>query len=128
MSAARPSGRKTGGGLALWRGPLAVGAALMLLLAATLGLAYLPMGAANGPVSYAIALLKALLVALVFMKLVRSPALFALAALAGCFWLAALFTMTLTDYPFRLAGERLPGFPQEAPADPAPVAASGLPR
>lgn len=86
----------------LWRTALLVGAALMGLLALTIALAFVPLGAMNGPLSYAIAAAKALLVALVFMKLGRSPVLLSLAALAGLFWLGTLFLMTFTDYPFRL--------------------------
>ncbi|SJZ93101.1 cytochrome C oxidase subunit IV family protein [Consotaella salsifontis] len=94
----------------LWRlsrGSLVIGVALMALLALTLVFAYVPMGAWNAPVSYAIAAAKALLVAAFFMKLKSSPALLTLAALAGLFWLATLFALSLTDYPFRQAGERI---------------------
>lgn len=118
---------KLTGGWALWRGSLLVGALLMLLLALTLSLAFVPLGAVNGPVSYAIALAKALLVVLVFMKLKSSPALLSLAVLAGVFWLATLFAMTLTDYPFRQTGEQGRAFPGEAPADPPPSTGAELP-
>lgn len=121
------SGRAEEGGLALWRGSLLIGVTLILLLGLTLVLAYVPMGAWNGPVSYGIALAKALLVVLIFMKLKNSPAILSLAALAGLFWLAALFTMTFTDYPFRQAGERPRTFPEAAPADAPPTVGSGLP-
>lgn len=94
-------------GWSLWRGSLLVWAALMALLVATLVLAYVPLGGRNGAVGIAIAVLKALLVALVFMKLSKGPAISRLAALAGLLWLSTLFALTFTDYPFRPDGEKI---------------------
>ncbi|WP_244497628.1 cytochrome C oxidase subunit IV family protein [Aureimonas sp. AU40] len=109
MSAAREGG--------LWRQGLLMGAALMALLALTIALAFVPLGRLNGVASYGIALAKAGLVALVFMKLGRSPALVRLAAFAGVFWLAALCLLTFTDYPFRQPIEQQQTRPGGQPAD-----------
>ena len=72
--------------------------ALLLLLAATAGSALLPLGWLNTAISLGVALAKALLVAVVFMRLKRAPALVRLAAVAGTVTLAILFGLALTDY------------------------------
>lgn len=76
-------------------------AALMLLLAATAGIALLRLGWLNTAISMGIALAKALLVAIVFMRLKRAPALVRLAAVTGAVTLALLFGLGLTDYATR---------------------------
>ena len=68
--------------------------ALLLLLAVSAGVATLPLGWLNNVISLAIALVKTLLVALVFMRLRRSPWLLRLAAMAGIFMLALLFSLS----------------------------------
>ncbi|PWC88383.1 hypothetical protein TSH100_07370 [Azospirillum sp. TSH100] len=74
-------------------------AALVALLAATLGLAYVPMpGPLNLVLALGISAAKALLVLTLFMKLFRAPALTRAAASAGLFWLAVLFALSATDY------------------------------
>ena len=74
-------------------------AALLALLAATLGLAYVPMpGPMNVIVALGLSVAKALLVLALFMKLFRAPALTRAAAAAGLFWLAVLFALSATDY------------------------------
>lgn len=108
MSAVREGG--------LWREGLVVGAALMALLALTIALAFVPLGWLNGVASYGIALAKAGLVAVIFMKLGRAPALLRLAAFAGLFWLAALWLLTFTDYPFRQPIEQRATTPGGQPA------------
>ncbi|WP_322405212.1 cytochrome C oxidase subunit IV family protein [Massilia luteola] len=75
--------------------------ALMALLATTAGCALLRLGWLNTAISLAIALTKALLVAIVFMRLRRAPALLRLAAVAGAVTLALLFGLSLTDYATR---------------------------
>jgi cytochrome c oxidase subunit 4 len=75
--------------------------ALMALLAMTAGCALLRLGWLNTAISLAIALAKALLVAIVFMRLKRSPALLRLAAVAGVVTLVLLFGLSLTDYTTR---------------------------
>ena len=87
---------------ALWRRNLPIWAALLALLGLTLGAAYVPLGPFNVAVGLAIAVVKAGIVALLFMNLRRSGALIRLAAAAGFFWLAVLFALTLSDFLTRL--------------------------
>lgn len=72
--------------------------ALLALVGITLGLAYVPLGTVNIVVALGIAVVKAALVVTVFMKLFRSPVLTRVAAAAGLFWLAILFSLSATDY------------------------------
>lgn len=104
--------------LSLWLGSLVVWLLLMLLLGLTLWLAYVPLGDWNHTVSIVIGAAKALLVVLIYMRLRKSPAICALAAVAGLVWLSALYSLTFTDFPFRQAGERIEvpvGFRQSPP-------------
>jgi cytochrome c oxidase subunit 4 len=73
-------------------------AALMLLLALTWSTGYVDLGQFNLIVALAIALAKALLVALFFMHIKGSSRLLHLAATAGLMWLLILLTLTLGDY------------------------------
>lgn len=75
--------------------------ALFVLLGATLGLAFVPLGAINILVALAIAAAKGLIVALVFMKLAGRASLRWVFAGAGFFWLLFLFGLSLTDYATR---------------------------
>lgn len=72
--------------------------ALLALVAATLTLAYVPMGPFNVVVALAISAAKAVLVVVVFMKLLRAAMLTRVAAVAGLFWLGILFALSGTDY------------------------------
>lgn len=72
--------------------------ALLALVAATLGLAYVPMGPFNVVVALVISAIKTALVVVVFMKLFRAAVLTRVAAAAGLFWLAFLFALSGTDY------------------------------
>ena len=81
----------------IWRPNLLAWAALMGLLALTLGSAYVPMGALNTVTSLGIASLKALIVAIVFMGLRRDDTLLRLTATAALFWLLTLFALTFSD-------------------------------
>lgn len=76
-------------------------AALFVLLGTTLGFAYVPLGRMNILVALAIAVTKALIVALVFMELARGPSLRWVFAGAGVFWLLFLFGLSMTDYASR---------------------------
>lgn len=71
---------------------------LLILLAATVGIAELHLGAWRFPIAAAIATLKTLLIMLVFMHVRESPPLTRLVAFAGFFWLGILFSLTLGDY------------------------------
>lgn len=75
--------------------------ALLVLLLATAGAAFLKLGWGNTAVSLAIALVKALLVAIVFMRLRRAPALLRIAAVTGAATLALLFVLSTADYATR---------------------------
>ena len=86
--------------------------ALLLLLAVSAGVATLPLGWLNNVISLAIALVKTLLVALVFMRLRRSPWLLRLAAMAGIFMVALLFALSATDYATDPVAGRLVGLTQ----------------
>ena len=87
-------------------------AALLVLLAATFGLAHVRLGSFNPAVSMAIALAKAVLVALFFMHLRRASALVVLFALVGLFMLGILFALSGADYATRT----ITPAPWEAPA------------
>ena len=76
-------------------------AALMLLLALTTGLAFVPLGSAQLGVSLAIALTKALIVLLLFMELKGSSGLVRVFAAAGFFWLLIMIGLTTADYTHR---------------------------
>jgi caa(3)-type oxidase, subunit IV len=75
--------------------------ALMVLLALTLGSSFVPLHGFNTTVNVAIALVKATLVAVVFMRLRTSSALVRLAALAGVMWLLILIGLSFTDLLIR---------------------------
>ena len=76
----------------------AVWLALLLLLALTIGSAYIPLGAGNSVLNLAIAALKASLVLLFFMHLRRSSTLVRLTAASALLWLAFMFALTFADY------------------------------
>lgn len=85
----------------LWqisRAPLLVLVALFTLLAATVALAYVPLGSANLAVSLGIAALKAALVGFIFMRLSESNSLNRLAAMAGPVWVFVMFLLLYGDY------------------------------
>ena len=75
--------------------------ALMVLLALTTALAFVPLGPANLFISLGIAAAKALLVLIVFMELKAGSSLIRAAAAAGFFWLAIMIALTTADYTHR---------------------------
>lgn len=77
---------------------LAVFAALLVLTALTVWVAYLDLGALNTPIALTIAVTKGLLVVLFFMHVRYGTRLTWVFAAAGFFWLAILFMFTLADY------------------------------
>ena len=72
--------------------------ALLGLLALTAGLAYVPMGSFNTVIALIIALIKATLVAAIFMELREHRPLVIVFAGAGFYWLAIMFWLTFGDY------------------------------
>jgi cytochrome c oxidase subunit 4 len=74
---------------------------LLALLAASAASAWLPLGWINGAISLSIALVKALLVLVVFMRLRRAHSLVRLTAAAGLGTLLLLFTLAGADYATR---------------------------
>jgi cytochrome c oxidase subunit IV len=90
--------------------------ALLALLALTAGASFLRLGWVNTAIGLAIALAKALLVALVFMRLRQAPALLRIAAVVGAVTMLVLFGLSATDYATRA---ELPA-PWQQPATVAP--------
>lgn len=84
-----------------YRRNLAVWAALLCLLAATAGSAFVPMGLWNSVANLAIAAVKVLLVAVFFMHLRDAGPLVRLVAAIALFMLAILFGISATDYASR---------------------------
>ena len=82
----------------VWIAPLVVWAALVTLLFLSLGAAYAPLGPFKTATSLAIAGVKVILIALVFMKLDRASNLVRLAAVAGVVWASFLFLLAGADY------------------------------
>ena len=81
----------------VWIAPLAVWAALTALLFLSLGAAYAPLGPAKTATSLAIAGVKVVLIAAVFMRLGRSSGLVKLAAVAGVVFASFLFLLAGAD-------------------------------
>jgi cytochrome c oxidase subunit 4 len=71
---------------------------LMLLLAATVGIAYVDLGPFNTAAAMSISLAKAGLILVFFMHLKKASPLVRLFACAGFFWLAMMLTLALGDY------------------------------
>ena len=76
----------------------AIFGSLMVLTAATVGVAFVNLGPFNFPVALSIAIVKATLVILFFMHVKYSSRLTKLIIGTGFFFLLVLFTLTLTDY------------------------------
>lgn len=83
------------------RAYLAVYIALMLLLAATVAIAFIHLGPGNIVIMLLIAFAKAVLIALIFMHVRYSSPLVWAAAGGTLLWLAILFSLTLSDYTTR---------------------------
>ena len=72
--------------------------ALLALLALTWAIAYVDLGPFNLIVALALAITKAIVIALFFMHIKGSSRLLHLAAVAGVIWLLFLISLTLADY------------------------------
>lgn len=80
---------------------LIVWAGLLLLLGATVGLAYVPLGSMHVVGAVTIAFAKAVLIVLFFMHVKYKTTLIRVFVCAGLFWLAIMFTLVLSDYMTR---------------------------
>lgn len=76
-------------------------AALMLLLAITVGAAYVDLGRLNLPVAMGISIAKTVLIILFFMHVRQGKLLTCVFAGAGFFWLAMLLLGAMGDYATR---------------------------
>ena len=77
---------------------------LMILLAATIGVAYIGLGAFNILAALTIACGKALLIIMYFMHARYGPRLIWVFAGAAFFWLGILFVFSFSDYLWRFHG------------------------
>jgi cytochrome c oxidase subunit IV len=75
--------------------------ALLALLALTWAIAYVDLGPFNLIVALAIAITKAVIIALFFMHIKGSSRVLHLAAVAGIIWLLIMISLTLGDYVTR---------------------------
>ena len=82
----------------LAKGPLAVWAGLLVLLAVSAGSAYLPLGPLNAALNLAVAAVMVFLLATFLMNLRGSNALVRVIAASGLMWLIFMFVLTFTDY------------------------------
>jgi cytochrome c oxidase subunit 4 len=73
-------------------------AALMVLLVATVGFAFIDLGPFNFLVTMIIAVAKALMIALIFMHVYYSERLVWIFASASFLWLSIMIVCTLSDY------------------------------
>ena len=76
-------------------------AALMVLLAVTVGIAFINLGRLNIVAAMTVATVKAVLIILYFMHVRYSSRLVWFFVGAGFFWVAILFALTLADYATR---------------------------
>ena len=76
--------------------------ALLVLLAATVAIAYVQLGELNVIAATGIAAIKATIIILYFMHVRYNPRLVWVFVAAGFFWLAILFTLTFSDYYTRI--------------------------
>jgi len=105
---------------------VAVFLALMVLTALTVFVAFKDFGFLNDVIAMSIAVIKMLLVVLIFMHLKYSARLLWLIAGAGLIWLVIMFGITLSDYRTREWLERPKAWVEETvfeqPAHQAPEA------
>jgi cytochrome c oxidase subunit 4 len=74
---------------------------LMVLLAATVGAAFINLGPLNFPVTMIIAIAKAIMIALIFMHVRYNERLIWVFAGAAFLWLLILFAFSMNDYNTR---------------------------
>jgi cytochrome c oxidase subunit IV len=73
-------------------------ASLMVLLVLTIAIAYIPLGRFNWVSAMTISAAKTAVITIFFKHLRSSHRLVWVAACAGCFWLALLMILSLTDF------------------------------
>ena len=73
-------------------------AALMVLTAVTVAVAYIDLGPINAVAAIVIACIKATIVVLYFMHVKFGTRLVRLTVIAGLYWMGILLTLTLSDY------------------------------
>jgi len=81
---------------------LFVWVSLLILLAITIGVSYVHLGWLNPVAAVSIAVIKAVIIILYFMHVRYSPKLVWIFVAAGFFWLAILFTLSMSDYLTRV--------------------------
>jgi cytochrome c oxidase subunit IV len=74
---------------------------LLVLLLATVGAAYVPLGPLHFPIAMAFATIKAVLIVLFFMHALDSHRLTLVICVASLLWLAIMIALTLSDYHSR---------------------------
>jgi cytochrome c oxidase subunit 4 len=84
-------------------------AALNVLLLATVGAAYLPLGNLHFLIAMALATVKAVLIVLFFMHVKYTHRLAAVICIASFLWLGLMVGLTLTDYMSREYWLNIPG-------------------
>lgn len=75
--------------------------ALMILLAATMAITFIPLGAAHAWIGLFIAVTKTFLVVAIFMGLTRATGAVRMAAGTSILWLMILMTLVMADYMSR---------------------------
>jgi cytochrome c oxidase subunit 4 len=88
---------------------IAVFIALNVLLLATVGAAYLPLGDFHFVIAMALATVKAVLIVLYFMHVKDSHRLTAVICVASFLWLGIMIALTMTDYLSRQYWLDIPG-------------------
>jgi cytochrome c oxidase subunit 4 len=78
-----------------------VWALLLVLLGATVGVAYLQLGRFNVVIAVGIAVIKATIIVMYFMHVRYSPRLVWVFAGAGALWLGIMLALTIGDYQTR---------------------------
>lgn len=90
--------RSGSGGSALWKGPAIAWLVLLVLFGASLGSAFVPLGAGNVMLNLLIAAAMIAVLATFLMDLRHSSGLIRLVAGAGLFWIVFMFALTFSDY------------------------------
>jgi cytochrome c oxidase subunit IV len=82
----------------LWQVPALVWVVLLILFGASLGSAYLPLGAGNVALNLLIAAIMIVVLVTFLMDLKGAAALLQVVAGAGLLWLVLMFALTFNDY------------------------------